>query len=181
MGFLNKIKAEADKVNQRDTAQKERKVLGGLMKIFLIPSTILAMSSFTFAQQTSNNFDEIAPGFRIATNTISFAEGECSAYIVRWAEVYPDLNKKREATYSKADRDWIDRQMTRNERITEVYIKKIPNKYLQLLKSMPKGDSEWYYGFTATLKTFDMKPPEYFNFAMATGSSCKKAKFPLFR
>ena len=150
------------------------------MKLILIFSTLLAMSNPSYAQQISNNYDEIAPGFRIATNTLSFLEGECMAYLIRWREAYPDLNQKREATYSKADRDWINRQLIRNQRITETYTKKIPNNNLLLLKSMPKADAEWLYGFSATLKSFDIKPPEYLNFAMATGGSCKKAKFPLF-
>ncbi len=150
------------------------------MKRLAIALALFAVGNSSFAQQTSEDFDEIAPGFRIAVNTLSFYEGECMGYLVRWYEAYPDLNQKRMATYSKADFDWINKQQARNQRITENYVKKNPTQYVPLLKSMPKGDAEFFYGFTTRLKMFEKAPPEYMQFAMATAGSCKQAKFPYF-
>ena len=151
------------------------------MKIIPIFLVTFACISFAVAQDKSKNFDEIAPGLKIATNTISFAEGECLAYLTRWIEAYPDLNQKRIAEYSKADHDWVGRVDSRIQKILNEYVAKNPNQdYASVLKGMPTSDAEFYYAATVTLKTFDVKPPEYAQFALATQASCKAAKFPYF-
>ncbi len=146
----------------------------------LIGFSMIAWAGLALAQQASRGSVEVAPGFRIATNTLSYVEGECAALLLRYKELYPSEHSKVDARFSKQDRDWISKQLARNNQISEKFLKPVAGtgtSAAEAFKKMPKGDAEF---LLAIMETMGGKALPQSDMSMAVTSACTEAKLPHF-